>query len=66
MQFFVYYACVSIYIYIYIYILSREAMHTRFWWGNLRGIDHLEDLGIDGSIILRWILRKWDGGLGLD
>ena len=27
-------------------------MHTGFWWGNLRDRDHLEDLGVDGRIIL--------------
>ena len=27
---------------------------------NLRERDHLEDPGIDGSIILRWIFRKLD------
>jgi hypothetical protein len=33
-------------------------MHTRFWWGNLREGDHLEDPGIDGRTILKWILEK--------
>jgi len=40
--------------------------YTGFWWGNLRKRDHLEDPGVDGSTILRWIFRKWDVGYGLD
>jgi len=35
-------------------------VHTGLWWGDLGEGDHLEDLGVDGTIILKWILRKWD------
>ena len=38
-------------------------MHTGVWWGNLRERDHLENVGIDGSIILMWIFRKWNRGV---
>jgi hypothetical protein len=37
-------------------------VHTGFWWGNLRERDHLQDPGVDGKMILRWIFRKWDYG----
>ena len=30
-------------------------MHTEFLWGELRGKGHLEDIGVDGKIILKWI-----------
>ena len=39
---------------------GRGEAYTGFWWGNLRERDHLEDTGIDGRIILRWIFRQWD------
>jgi len=32
-------------------------MHVEFWWGNLSERDHLEDLGVDGRIILEWTLN---------
>jgi len=35
-------------------------MHTIFWSENLKGRDHLEDLGVDGKI-LEWILEKKGG-----
>jgi hypothetical protein len=40
---------------------GRGEMHTGFWWEDLREGDHLEDTGIDGRIILKWIFKKWDG-----
>jgi hypothetical protein len=33
-------------------------LQAGFWWGNLRERDFLEDLSIDGKIILSWILKK--------
>ena len=35
-------------------------MYIGFSWGVLNERDHLEDPGVDGRVILRWILRKWD------
>jgi hypothetical protein len=38
-------------------------LHIQLWWENLRERDHLEDVGLDGRIILEWIIKKW---LGMD
>jgi hypothetical protein len=45
-------------------------MYTVFWWGNPRERDQLEDLGVDGRILLRLIFRKcdvavWNGSIWL-
>jgi hypothetical protein len=33
-------------------------MHTEFLWGNLKERDHLDDLGVDGVIKLKYRLPK--------
>jgi hypothetical protein len=33
--------------------LRRGEVHEEFWWGNLRGRNQLEGLGVDGMIILK-------------
>jgi hypothetical protein len=42
--------------------VARMGERRGVWWGTLRERDHLEDPGVDGRIILRWIFRKLDVG----
>jgi hypothetical protein len=35
-------------------------MHTEFWLRYLKGIDHSQNLSVDGRIILKLILKKQD------
>jgi len=46
--------------------MRRRVVHAGFCGGGtgggLRERDHLEDTGVD-EIILKWIFRKWDGGI---
>jgi len=42
-------------------IWGRGEVHMGFWLGNLRERNHLEDLGVDGRMTLKWISKKWDG-----
>ena len=44
--------------------MERGEVYTGFWWGNLRERDHWGDQDVDGRLILRWILRKWEGVMG--
>jgi hypothetical protein len=44
------------------YFPDSRHMGERFlpivWWGHLRERSHLEDLDIDGKIMLQWILKR--------
>jgi hypothetical protein len=42
-------------------VWGRGEVCTGFFWGSLRERDHWEDPNVDGRIIFRGILRKWEG-----
>jgi hypothetical protein len=41
--------------------MGERRVACRVLYGNLKERDYLEDLGLDGRIILRWIFKKWGG-----
>jgi len=43
--------------------LKTTEVHTGSWWGGVRERGHLEDLGIHGRLILKWIIKNWDRGM---
>jgi hypothetical protein len=46
-------------------VWERGEVCTGFWWRGLREKDHWRDRDVDGRIILRWIIRKWEGVVGI-
>jgi hypothetical protein len=47
-------ACVCMY-------MREKKIHTWFWLGNLKGGDLLDDLGLNGRIVLQYIIKKRRG-----
>ena len=43
--------------------MSERRDAYRVLVGKAEGRRQLEDTGVDGSIILKWILEKWNGGM---
>jgi hypothetical protein len=43
------------------HVLEKGGVHTGFWWGHLRERDHLEDLGADGRIVLKFVFKECEG-----
>jgi len=36
-------------------------LYAGFWWGNLREEDHVEELEVDGRMILKQIFKTLNG-----
>ena len=43
--------------------MGRREVCKGFLWENLKESGHFENLGIDGTIILKWIIKKWEGSI---
>jgi len=48
------------------HVWEKGAVHTGYWWENLRKLDDVEDPGVGERMILKWTFKKWDGGIRLD
>jgi hypothetical protein len=46
-------------------VWGTEEVHTGFRWGYMMEKDHLKDLGVEGRILFKLILQKWDGEAGV-
>ena len=60
--------CMDIYLYLIGWRRQEEggsrACSMYGVWGEVRDRGNLKDLSVDGRIILKWIFRKWSGGMG--
>ena len=41
--------------------VGKREVHTRLWWRKLEGAKHLEDLVVNGRVILIQVIKKLDG-----
>jgi hypothetical protein len=39
--------------------VGERRLRPGFWWVNLKERDNLEDVCLDGRIILKWIFYRW-------
>ena len=42
---------------------ERKGTYKSFNWGDLKKECHLKNPCVDGRIILKYILKEWDGGI---
>jgi hypothetical protein len=43
------------------HIWNRRKMHKKLWYINLKEGAHVVDLCTVGRIVVKWILKKWEG-----
>jgi len=39
-------------------VWDRKEMYAGFYWGNIKEQDRFENLDVDGSIKLKWVLKN--------
>jgi hypothetical protein len=39
------------------HVWEAREIHVGFWWGDLKEIAHIKDIGVDGRILLKWIFK---------
>ena len=42
------------------HVWETGKVRTGFWWGDMMERGRMEDLGVYGRIILKWMFKKWD------
>jgi hypothetical protein len=40
---------------------GRREVHRGFLWGDFKERDYLEELGVHGNLLLKWILKTYNG-----
>jgi len=43
-----------------LHVWETGKVRTGLWCGDMMERGRLEDLGVDGSITLKWMFKKWD------
>jgi hypothetical protein len=51
---------------VFLVSVNRSCAVYRVLVGKPEGKKHLENVGVDGRIIIKCFLKKWDGGHELD